>query len=71
MIAVSPFTFVDTTTDEAATCPTSPFVTKQSSAEFLQADPCYKKGFDRKGLEGSEYQTICEWWYSDDGRSYT
>jgi hypothetical protein len=44
MIAVSPFTFVDTTTDEAATCPTSPFVTKQSSAEFLQADPCYKKG---------------------------
>ncbi|NBP66323.1 MAG: hypothetical protein EBU66_16940, partial [Bacteroidetes bacterium] len=44
MIAVSPFTFLDTTTDEAATCPSSPFITKQSSAEFLQADPCYKKG---------------------------
>ena len=44
IIAVSPFTFLDTTTDEAATCPSSPFVTKQSSAEFLQADACYKKG---------------------------
>ena len=29
MIAVSPFTFLDTTTDEAATCPSSPFITKQ------------------------------------------
>jgi hypothetical protein len=44
MVARSPFTFLDTTTEEAATCPTSPFVTKQSSAEFLQADPCYRKG---------------------------
>jgi hypothetical protein len=44
MIARSPFTFLDTTTEEAASCPTSPFVTKQSSAEFLQADPCYRKG---------------------------
>ena len=44
MIARSPFTFLDTTTDEAAMCPSSPFVTKQASAEFLQADPCYRKG---------------------------
>ena len=65
MIAVSPFTFLDTTTDEAATCPSSPFITKQSSAEFLQADPCYKKGsgpgkFSLECLQNTFLTSGCE-----------
>lgn len=40
----TPFTFVDPATEEASMCKDSPFITKQSSAEFLNSDPCYKKG---------------------------
>jgi len=40
----TPFTFVDPATEEASMCKDSPFITKQSSAEFLSSDPCYKKG---------------------------
>lgn len=40
----TPFTFVDAHSMEADMCSTGPFVTKQSSAEFLNSDPCYKKG---------------------------
>jgi len=36
-----PFTFVDTTTKEASVCKGSPFITVQSSANFMQSDPCY------------------------------
>lgn len=39
-----PFTFVDTTSEEAGQCLSSPFITKQSSAEFMRSDPCYSKG---------------------------
>jgi hypothetical protein len=39
-----PFTFVDTSSEEAGKCVTSPFITKQSSAEFMNSDPCYSKG---------------------------
>ena len=41
---VTPFTFVDPYTMEAATCSSSPYVTTQAAAEFLSTDPCYKKG---------------------------
>ena len=44
LYAVSPFTFVDPYSQEGVTCPSSPYVTKQASAEFLASDPCYKKG---------------------------
>jgi hypothetical protein len=44
LVLVSPFTFVDPLSQEAAMCKDAPFVTKQASAEFLGSDPCYKKG---------------------------
>jgi hypothetical protein len=44
LVARSPFTFVDPLSQEASMCPTSPFITKQASSEFLGSDPCYKKG---------------------------
>ena len=40
----SPFTFVDPLSQEASMCPNSPFVTMEASSNFLQSDPCYKKG---------------------------
>ena len=40
----SPFTFVDSISQEASVCPGSPFVTKQQSAALLNSDPCYKRG---------------------------
>lgn len=39
----SAFTFIDPTTMEASECSTSPYVSTQASAEFLDSDPCYKK----------------------------
>lgn len=39
-----PFSFVDIQSQESTRCPSSPFVTKEASATFLQNDPCYKKG---------------------------
>jgi hypothetical protein len=44
LTAMIPFTFVDSMREEAAMCKNSPFVTTQAAAEFLQSDPCYKKG---------------------------
>jgi hypothetical protein len=38
------FTFVDTTEEESFQCAAAPFITKSSSAEFLNSGPCYKKG---------------------------
>lgn len=53
-----PFTFVDKTSEEASQCPSSPFITKKASAEFLGTDPCYEKGsgpgnFSLKCLQAS------------------
>lgn len=42
--AVIPFTFIEADTLEGDMCNNGPYVTKASSAEFLQSDPCYKKG---------------------------
>lgn len=36
--------FVDTDTIQGDMCPDGPFVTTRASAEFLDSDPCYKKG---------------------------
>jgi len=44
LVLPMPFTFVDPDTEEATVCKDSPFVTKQASSEFLNSDPCYKKG---------------------------
>ena len=39
-----PFTFADQGSQEATICKNSPFVTKSASSEFLNSDPCYRKG---------------------------
>jgi len=44
IVVIVPFTFVETTMEEGTMCKDAPFVIKQSSAEFLESDPCYKKG---------------------------
>jgi hypothetical protein len=44
IVAIIPFSFVDTTTMESTLCKDAPFVTTQAAAEFLESDPCYKKG---------------------------
>ena len=38
------FTFIEPTEEEARQCASAPFITKQSSANFLNSSPCYKKG---------------------------
>ena len=38
------FTFVDTTEEESFQCASAPFISKESSAAFLNSGPCYKKG---------------------------
>ena len=43
-IVRSPFSFVQTTSQEASLCPGSPFVTKSQSAALLNSDPCYARG---------------------------
>jgi len=47
--AKSPFTFVDTYSQEASLCPNSPFITNKLSATLLDSDPCYKKGYNTPG----------------------
>jgi hypothetical protein len=38
------FTFIDPTEPEAAGCAAAPYITKASSAEFLNSGACFKKG---------------------------
>ena len=44
IVAIIPFSFAETTTMESTLCKDAPFVTTQAAAEFLESDPCYKKG---------------------------
>jgi hypothetical protein len=44
LILQNVFTFVDTTEEESFQCASAPFITKASSAAFLNSGPCYKKG---------------------------
>ena len=41
---LNPFTFIEPTDEDAKQCPSAPFVTKETSANFLNSSPCYKKG---------------------------
>jgi hypothetical protein len=44
IVIIVPFTFVETTMEESSKCKDAPFITTQAAAEFLESDPCYKKG---------------------------
>ena len=71
LTVIMPFTFVDTEYPESTRCKDAPFVTMQSSAEFLQSDPCYKKGsgpgkFSLECLQGAWVTNGC----SEQGRGY-
>ena len=44
IIAIIPFTFVETSMEESSNCKDAPFITTRAAAEFLESDPCYKKG---------------------------
>ncbi|NBR60498.1 MAG: hypothetical protein EBT86_02410 [Actinobacteria bacterium] len=41
LIVKVPFTFLDTEDDACVECDNSPFLTKKSSAEFLNSNPCF------------------------------
>lgn len=38
------FTFLETSEQEAIDCGSAPYITKESSATFLESSPCFKKG---------------------------
>ena len=44
LACVMPFTFINMYDIDAMTCDNGPIVTKESSATFLQSDPCFSKG---------------------------
>lgn len=41
---VLPFTFLDPTEKESASCPSGPFVTNANSAQYMNSGPCFIKG---------------------------
>jgi hypothetical protein len=41
---IVPFSFVDVTTRQASICKNGPFVTDLTGANFLESDPCFKRG---------------------------
>ena len=47
--AKSPFTFVDTFSQESSLCPNSPYITNPLSATLLNSDPCYARGQSTPG----------------------
>ena len=64
LIIPTPFTFVDTDSLEGDMCSTGPFITKRASAEFLDSDPCYKKGtgpgsYTQECLQNTFYGNGC------------
>jgi hypothetical protein len=71
IVVIIPFSFAETTTMESTLCKDAPFVTKQSSAEFLESDPCYKKGsgpgkFSLECLQGIWEDNSC----TGEGKGY-
>lgn len=71
LILPMPFTFVDSNTEQSNECKDSPFITKQSSSEFLNSDPCYKKGagpgkYSMECLQGLFLSNGCV----EDGKAY-
>lgn len=44
LTVIVPFSFVDVTTREATMCKNGPFITDITGANFLESDPCFKRG---------------------------
>ena len=44
LILLNPFTFINSSEQEAIDCGATPYIKKQESATFLESSPCYKKG---------------------------
>jgi hypothetical protein len=66
-----PFSFVRVESEDAQVCKTSPFLTKRSSSEFLQSNPCYTNGsgpgnYSAKCLQGIWISNGC----SSSGKFY-
>jgi len=71
IVIIVPFSFVDTMMEESTMCKDGPFVTTQASAEFLESDPCYKKGsgpgkFTLECLQGAWLSNGC----TESGKAY-
>lgn len=71
IVVIVPFSFADTGTSESTMCKDGPFVTKLASAEFLESDPCYKKGsgpgkYSLECLQGSWDSNGC----TESGKGY-
>jgi len=71
LVVILPFSFVEQAMEEATKCKDAPFITKQASAEFLQSDPCYKKGsgpgkYNLECLQGTWTSNGC----TESGKGY-
>ena len=71
IVVILPFSFVEQSMEEATKCKDAPFITKQTSAEFLQSDPCYKKGsgpgkYNLECLQGAWTSNGC----TESGKGY-
>jgi hypothetical protein len=71
IVVIIPFSFIEQTMEESTRCKDAPFITKQASAEFLQSDPCYKKGsgpgkYNLECLQGAWMSNGC----TESGKGY-
>jgi hypothetical protein len=71
IVVILPFSFVEQTMEEGSKCRDAPFITKQASAQFLDSDPCYKKGsgpgkYDLECLQGAWTSNGC----TESGKGY-
>jgi len=44
LVLINPFTFINSSEQEAVDCGATPYVKNESSASFLESSPCFKKG---------------------------
>jgi hypothetical protein len=71
LVVIIPFSFVDPTFQESSKCRDAPFVATQAGSEFLESDPCYKKGsgpgkFSLECLQGAWVTSGC----TEEGAGY-
>jgi hypothetical protein len=71
IVVIIPFSFIEQAMEESTRCKDAPFITKQASAEFLQSDPCYKKGsgpgkYNLECLQGAWISNGC----TESGKGY-
>jgi hypothetical protein len=59
LLMLNPFTFVSPEQEEVAKCTSAPFISKQSSAQFLASGLCYKKNPDGTPQGPGTYSTEC------------